>query len=120
MNIFISGSRRGNIYEQIAEDIQKEILNQRLQKGDALPSIRALANDLEVSMITVKKAYDYLEAKKMIETLPGKGSFVTGQNAKTIQEEGRKTIQEQLFSILETALQFGISKEEVIEMIQIM
>lgn len=120
MNIFISGSRKGNIYEQIAEDIQKEILNQRLHKGESLPSIRSLANELEVSMITVKKAYDLLEEKKMIETLPGKGSFVTGQNAKTIQEEGRKTIQEQLFSVFETAAQFGITKEELIEMIQIM
>lgn len=92
----------------------------KMNEGEALPSIRALAKDLQVSVITIKRAYDDLEAEGFIVTVPGKGSFVLAQNLDLIQEQKLKEIQDRLVVILDDAKNFGIEKQDIIEMIEIL
>ena len=87
MEIIISNSSDKPIYEQISSQIKDAILSGDLSTGEALPSIRALAGDLHVSVITTKRAYSDLEALGFIETKQGKGSFVAGGNLELLREE---------------------------------
>ena len=94
MDLIISNSSNRPIYEQITTQIKDLILTGELQPGQKLPSIRALANGLRISAITTKRAYTDLEAQGFIETVQGKGSFVTGGNVELLREERRRQIEQ--------------------------
>ena len=103
MDLIISNSSNRPIYEQITTQIKELILTGELQPGQKLPSIRALANGLRISAITTKRAYTDLEAQGFIETVQGKGSFVTGGNVELLREERRRQIEQRLMRLVDDA-----------------
>lgn len=120
MNIIISNSSGKPIYEQISSQIKEHILRGELNKGDALPSMRLLAKELRISVITTKRAYEELERDGFIETVTGKGSFVAGKNTELVREEYLKTIEEKIREILNLASYCGLSQEDLRKMLEIM
>lgn len=120
MNIVISQTSGQPIYEQIARQIKGLILRGELCEGAALPSMRLLARDLRISVITTKRAYDELEAEGFIRTMPGKGSFVAPQNPELYREEARKQVEECLNQALEAARGAGLPPEEVRRMLELL
>lgn len=117
MNIIIRNSSDKPIYEQIKEQLKKEIIEGNLQEGEQLPSIRYLAKELRISVITTKRAYDELESEGFINSVQGKGSFVAGQNSELIREEHLKKIESHLIEALYYGKISGISKEDLKDMI---
>lgn len=113
MNIIISNSDKTPIYEQIIRQIKDMILNGTLQEGDALPSMRFLAKELRISMITTKRAYEELEREGFIESYVGKGSFVKRANQELILEKNRKEMEEALETAVEKAKHSGVSLAEL-------
>lgn len=113
MEIIISNSSDKPIYEQISSQIKSAILSGELTTGQALPSIRSLANDLHVSVITTKRAYSDLEALGFIETRQGKGSFVAGGNIELFREEQLRQIESLLQEALNNAESAGVSLDEL-------
>lgn len=113
MEIIISNSSDKPIYEQISSQIKSAILSDELSTGQALPSIRSLANDLHVSVITTKRAYSDLEALGFIETRQGKGSFVAGGNIELLREEQLRQIESLLQEALNNAESAGVSLDEL-------
>lgn len=113
MEIIISNSSDKPIYEQISSQIKSAILSGELTTGQALPSIRSLANDLHVSVITTKRAYSDLEALGFIETRQGKGSFVAGGNIELLREEQLRQIESLLQGALNNAESAGVSLDEL-------
>ena len=103
MDIIISNASDKPIYEQISSQLRAHIANGRLAEGTQLPSIRALANDLSVSVITTKRAYADLEAQGFIVTVQGKGSFVASGNAELFREEKLRRIEELLIRAIDEA-----------------
>ncbi|MGL5347031.1 MAG: GntR family transcriptional regulator [Peptostreptococcaceae bacterium] len=117
MNIIISNSSGQPIYEQIYLQIKNLILSGELREGDALPSMRLLAKELRVSLITTKRAYEELEKGGFIVSITGKGSFVGAQNVDFIREEHLRTIEEHMQKICEASKVCGINLEELVEML---
>ncbi len=117
MEIIISNSSDKPIYEQISTQIKNAILQGELTTGQALPSIRSLASDLHVSVITTKRAYSDLEALGFIETRQGKGSFVAGGNLELLREEQLRHIEALLQEALNNAQSAGISLSELHDML---
>ncbi|MDM8163607.1 MULTISPECIES: GntR family transcriptional regulator [Collinsella] len=117
MDIIISTSSGKPIYEQITDQITSAILTGSLAEGEQLPSIRALANSLRVSAITTKRAYADLEAAGLIETVPGKGSFVAGGNAELIREEQMREVEALMAHAVERGRTLGLTDEELTEML---
>lgn len=115
MIILISNTSGVPIYEQIEEQIKKQIMNGSLSAGDALPSMRALAKDLKISIITTKRAYEDLERDGFIANVQGKGCFVKAMNSQLIKETMLFEIQELFESATEKALIGRISLEELTE-----
>ena len=113
MEIIISNSSNKPIYEQISTQIKNAILQGELTTGQALPSIRSLASDLRVSVITTKRAYSDLEALGFIETRQGKGSFVAGENLELLREEQLRHIEALLQEALTNAETAGVSLKEL-------
>ena len=120
MNIIISNSSSVPIYEQIKQSIKQAILNNELREEDMLPSVRVMANDLKISFLTVKKAYDELEKEGYIKSVQGKGSFVAPKNSKLVQEKKRKEIQNYIEKIIKLAQMSDISEKEIIELFKLM
>lgn len=120
MQIIISNNSKKPIYEQIADEIIRAIMNGDIDSGEPLPSMRKLAQELQVSVITTKRAYEELEAKGFIHSMVGKGSFVSEQNIELLKERKRKKIEEQLLEIAENSKTVDISLEELIEMMTLM
>ena len=120
MEIFISNTGDIPIYAQITDQIKEKIMTGELKEGDPLPSIRFLAKELRISVITTKRAYDDLEQSGFIYTLPGKGSFVAAQNKELMREETLKKIESLLSQALDTARVGGVSREEVLEALQLL
>mgnify|MGYP000991468799 FL=1 len=120
MKIIISNSSKEPIYEQISSQIKGMILKGELEEGELLPSIRGLARDLQISVITTKRAYDELEKEGFIETVQGKGSYVAGQNKELMREKKLKIIEEKLFEIVEESKLLGLNYSEVEEMLKIL
>lgn len=118
MNFIISNSSETPIYEQIKKEIKKSIHSNELQENDMLPSIRNLAKDLRISILTVKKAYDELEQEGYIKTVQGKGSFVIARNQELVKEEQIRKIEEHIEDIIQIAQITGISKKEVIDLLE--
>lgn len=119
MDIIISSNTKKPIYEQITSQMKEMIMSGELQTGDPIPSMRALAKTIHVSVITVQKAYEDLQRDGFIETTVGRGSFVAAQNRDFIQEEQQKKIEEHLAAAAETARINGISLEKLLELIAI-
>ncbi|MCI7670971.1 GntR family transcriptional regulator [Schaalia hyovaginalis] len=120
MDIIISNSSNKPIYEQIASRIRDAILSGELAPGQALPSIRALANDLKVSVITTKRAYADLEAAGFIDSVQGKGSFVTGGSLELQREEALRTLESRLAAIVEDGAALGLEAKDLHEMIDLL
>lgn len=119
MNIVISNKDDRPIYEQIVSQFKEMIISGKLKSGEALPSIRVLAKDLRISVITTKRAYEELERDGFIETVAGKGSFVAEQNTEAIKEEKLKSIEKQMLDIRREAELCGIDLKTLTEMFEL-
>lgn len=120
MDIIISNSSGVPIYEQIEEQIKSQIMIGDLQEGEALPSMRVLAKELKISIITTKRAYEDLERDGFIESVTGKGSFVKGINSEMVRENVLFTIQELLENAVDKAILGQISKDELQEILELL
>ena len=120
MQILISNNSKEPIYEQIYAQIKKHILTNELHAGEALPSMRQLAKDLDISVITTKRAYEELEKNGFIYSVVGKGSFVSEQNNEMIKERKMKVIEEQLFTAIQNSKEIGISLTELKELLTLL
>ncbi|WP_195938516.1 GntR family transcriptional regulator [Romboutsia sp. 1001713B170131_170501_G6] len=118
MNIIISNTSDLPIYMQIVNHIKKNILNGTLEEGKALPSIRALAKDLGISFITTKRAYEELEKLGLINTVPGKGCYVSSFNKELVYEAKIREIEEKLEESINLSKMMGLSKSELIEILE--
>lgn len=116
MTIIIDNKSSAPIYDQIYSQIKAQIIGDVLRQDDALPSIRSLAKDLRISVITTKRAYDELEAEGFIYTQPGRGSFVAPKNTELLREENLRSIEEHMQSIAKLAAQCGLTRQELSDM----
>ena len=117
MKIIIDNQSGKPIYEQIYFQLKNQIISGELAEESPLPSIRNLAKDLRISVITTKRAYEVLENERFIYTLPGKGSFVAKANRELLREENLRKIEEHLEAALDLAQSCKLSREEIIEML---
>lgn len=120
MDLVIVNSSAEPIYEQIARQIKAMIIQGKLKPGDPLPSIRGLAKELQISVITTKRAYDELEKEGLIVSVGGKGSFVAEQNAEWLREKRLKLIEEKLSAVVREARLVGLSLKELQEMLELL
>jgi GntR family transcriptional regulator len=120
MKIVISNSSPDPIYEQVARQIKAAILSGELREGEALPSIRKLAQDLQISVITTKRAYEELEKEGFIDTVEGKGSFVAMQNKELLREKRMKIVEDKLAEAVAEARLLGIDRPELEEMLNLL
>ena len=116
MNLIISNASKAPIYEQIVTQLRQKIASGELEAGDMLPSIRALAKDLRISVITTKRAYDELEHQGLVVTVAGKGCFVAERNPEFIREDVLRQIEEHMQEIARLAGQIGVSGEGLRDM----
>lgn len=119
MNIIISNSLDEPIYIQVKNQIKNAIIAGELHAGDKLPSIRNLAADLKISVITTKAAYEELEKEEYVELIPSKGVYVSGKNPELIREEQLQNIEKLIKTSIDIAKISSIKKEEVINIIDI-
>ncbi len=116
MNLFIDNKSGLPIYEQIYSQIKAQIISGALQEEEALPSIRNLAKDLRISVITTKRAYDELEREGFIYTVAAKGCFVAPKNVELLREENLKAIEKHMEEIGKLAASCNLTKQELLEM----
>ena len=116
----ISNASGKPIYEQICTQIKNAILSGELSPGDALPSIRALAKDLRISVITTTRAYDELERDGFIDRVPGKGCYVAEKNLELVREAHLKQIEDHMNAIVDLAAGCSLTEEEAVEMLRLM
>lgn len=119
MKIIIKNGSEQPLYQQIKDQIKGGILRQELKEGERLPSIRSLANDLHVSVLTTKRVYDELEKEGFIVTTVGKGSFVASDNLEMLSESKRHMIEKKLSEAWQMAKTLGINKQELYLMMDI-
>ena len=119
MEILISNSSDKPIYEQICIQIKSMIMDGTLSAGEMLPSMRALAKDLHISVITVQRAYEDLTRDGFIETVSGKGSFVASQNRQLIQEEQLRIAEELLQKVAEIGRSHGIAYQQMANILKL-
>ncbi|RKJ48804.1 GntR family transcriptional regulator [bacterium 1XD42-54] len=119
MNIIISNSSRQPIYDQITSQMKSKILAGEMKEGDALPSMRFLAKELRISVITTKRAYEELERDGFIATVPGKGSFVARKNLDFVREEQLRRIEEHMQEIVELSVGCSLSLKELQDMLEL-
>jgi len=120
MNIFIDNKSNAPIYEQIYIQIKNQIMNGNLEEDEALPSIRNLAKDLRISVITTRRAYDELEKDGFIYTIAAKGCFVAPKNIELLREENLKKIEHYMEEIGKLAISCNLSKKEIVDMFDFM
>ena len=120
MNIVISNYSDKPIYDQIAEQIKNLIINGELAEAELLPSIRNLAKELQISVITTKRAYEELEREGYIVSVPGKGSFVSAQNKELLKEARIRIVEDKLAEAVSAAKTIDISLEEMQEMLKLL
>lgn len=118
MKIIISNSSSVPIYEQIKETIINQILTNELKEDEMLPSIRTLAQDIRISVMTIKKAYDELEKEGYIITRHGKGSFVAPKNTELAKENAKKDIEKYVDKIIDISNRFDIDKKEILDLFE--
>ena len=120
MDIIISNSNSIPLYEQVKEQIKNKIISNKLKAGEILPSIRSLAKDLRISVITTKNAYEELEREGYVETIQGKGTYVANKNTELIKEEQLQKIENLIETVVSIARISDISKKEIQEMLDIL
>ena len=120
MRIVISNASPDPIYEQIVRQVRAQILSGELSEGEALPSIRRLAQDLQISVITTKRAYEELEREGLLNTVGGKGSFVASQNAEFLREKRMKVVEEKLAAAVAEARLMGMRYDQLVEMLRLL
>ena len=116
MKLIISNSSQIPIYEQIKNAIISQIMNGDLEEGEVLPSIRNLAADIKISVMTIKKAYDELESSGYITIKQGKGAFVASKNTELAKEQARKDIENHINKIIEISNNFNIDKQDILDL----
>jgi len=119
MKMLISNSSSVPIYEQIKKSIINQILEGELNEDELLPSIRVLAQDIKISAMTIKKAYDELENEGYLKSIQGKGTFVAPKNTELAKEQAQKDIEKYLEKIVTISKRFAIEENDVIEMFKI-
>ncbi len=120
MKIVISNASPDPIYEQIVQQIRAQILSGDLDEGDLLPSIRKLAKELQIGVITTKRAYQELEHEGFINTVGGKGTFVAAQNPEFLREKRIKVVEEKLAEAIHEAQLLGIGPDQMVEMVRLL
>jgi GntR family transcriptional regulator len=120
MKIIIANSSPDPIYEQIVRQVKTQIISGELEEGTALPSIRKLARELNISVITTKRSYEDLEREGFIDTVAGKGSFVAVQNKEFLRETRMKIVEDKLGEAISEAKMLGLGIEELKEMMGIL
>lgn len=120
MDILISNGSSLPIYQQISSQIKKAIISEELDEGSALPSIRKLAAELQVSVITTKRAYEDLEHEGLLESVPGKGFYVAPKNRELLKEKKMQLIESKLIEVIEEASILGLTKDELFEIINLL
>ena len=117
MNIFIDNKSGAPIYDQIYSQIKAQIINGTLKEDEPLPSIRSLAKDLRISVVTTRRAYDELEKEGFIYTVAAKGCFVAPKNVELLREENLKKIEEYIDEIVKLSVTCNLTRQELMEMI---
>lgn len=120
MEIVVSNKTSRPLYEQIAAQVKAQIMSGELNAGDALPSIRSLAKSLQISVLTVQKAYDRLQSEGFIETTAGKGCYVSVQNQDFYLEEQQKKLEEHFTEAIVIARESGISLNKMIDLLTLL
>ena len=120
MELIIRNTTNQPIYDQIYSQIKAQIIAGKLSPGEALPSIRALAKDLRISVITTKRAYEELEREGFLYSVPGKGSFVAGKNTEFLKEEQLRRVEEHLQEAVKAAQLCGMEKQELVETLNVL
>jgi len=119
VNIVISTTSKEPLFQQIKEQIKQQIFSEKLKEGDALPSMRVLAKELKVSVITTKRAYEDLEQEGFLVSSVGRGTFVAGQQAHVLKEWQIREIENEIEKIVQSSQTIGLSKQELIELINL-
>lgn len=119
MNIYIVSDSSLPLYEQIISQIKEQVLQGKIEQGSALPSIRMMAKELKVSIITVKRAYEELEMEGFIETVPGKGTYVSMKNRERLRELQINQVEEQIENMVSVAKSIDMSLEDIQERVKI-
>lgn len=117
MEIIISSNSNKPIYEQITSQIKAMVMSGELQNGDPIPSMRALAKTLHISVITVQKAYEELQRDGFIETSVGRGSYISGNSKEFYQEEQQRIVEEHLAGAVEVARQCNLELSQLIDLL---
>ena len=120
MQILLQHTGGKPIYEQIAEQMKAQILSGEIPAGEQLPSIRTLAKDLHISVITTKRAYEELEREGFITTVVGKGSFIKAADTRLLREENLKRIEEHFQEAIRIASESGVTRQELEEIFAIL
>ena len=120
MKILISNTSDSPLYQQIKDQIKEAILQEELVEGDSLPSIRTFANDLKVSVLTIRRVYDELEEEGFIVSQVGIGTFVSTSNIELLRDSKRRLVEEKMQDMLQAAKSLHISKEELNAMMDIL
>lgn len=120
MKVLISNTSETPLYQQIKDQIKDAVLKEELKEGDALPSIRAFANDLKVSVLTIRRVYDELEKEGFITSQVGIGTFVSASNIELLRDSKRRLVEEKMQDMIQTAKSLNISKTELNEMMNIL
>ena len=120
MKIVISNTSEAPLYQQIKDQIKDAILKVELVEGDALPSIRAFANDLKVSVLTIRRVYDELEQEGFVTSQVGIGTFVSTSNIELLRDSKRRLVEKKMLDMIQTAKSLGISKDELNAMMDIL
>lgn len=120
MKIVISNTSEAPLYQQIKDQIKDAILKEELAEGDALPSIRAFANDLKVSVLTIRRVYDELEQEGFVTSQVGIGTFVSASNIELLRDSKRRLVEKKMMDMIQTAKSLNISKDELNDMMDIL
>ena len=120
MKILISNTSDTPLYQQIKDQITDSILRGELKEGDPLPSIRSFANDLRVSVLTIRRVYDDLEQEGYINSQVGIGTFVSTGNTELLREAKRRLVEQKMLDMIQTARSLGISRQELDDMMDIL
>lgn len=120
MKIVISNTSESPLYQQIKDQIKDAVLKEELVEGDALPSIRASANDLKVSVLTIRRVYDELEQEGFVTSQVGIGTFVSTSNVELLRDSKRRLVEKKMLDMIQTAKSLNISKDELNAMMDIL
>lgn len=120
MKILISNTSEAPLYQQIKEQIIDAILKEELVEGDTLPSIRAFANDLKVSVLTIRRVYDDLEKEGFVNSQVGIGTFVSTSNIELLRDSKRRLVEQKMLDMIQTAKSLGITQQELNDMMNIL